>query len=69
MVKLGMRRVILVMTLMLFVSGCAFSCGVNSSSGYKSCEEARNAGEAPLHSADAGWNSKLDRDGDGVACE
>jgi hypothetical protein len=36
---------------------------------YGSCDEAKKAGAAPLHRGDAGWNPKLDRDGDGVACE
>src|SRR5437773_10911064 len=36
---------------------------------YASCAEARAAGAAPLHRGDPGYSSKLDRDGDGVACE
>jgi hypothetical protein len=36
---------------------------------YTSCAEVRAAGAAPLHRNDRGWNPKLDRDGDGVACE
>jgi hypothetical protein len=36
---------------------------------YGSCAEARAAGAAPLRAGDDGYSRKLDRDGDGVACE
>lgn len=36
---------------------------------YPDCAAARSASAAPLHRGDPGWNSDLDRDGDGVACE
>jgi hypothetical protein len=36
---------------------------------YRNCKEARAAGAAPLHAGTAGYSRKLDRDGDGVACE
>lgn len=36
---------------------------------YKNCAAARNAGAAPLHRGDPGYSGKLDRDGDGIACE
>lgn len=36
---------------------------------YGSCGEARAAGAAPLYAGSPGYSSKLDRDGDGVACE
>ena len=36
---------------------------------YANCTEARAAGVTPLHRGDPGYASKLDRDGDGVACE
>ncbi|MDQ0093238.1 hypothetical protein J2T21_001105 [Paeniglutamicibacter psychrophenolicus] len=29
----------------------------------------RNAGAAPIHRGEPGYSRKLDRDGDGVACE
>jgi hypothetical protein len=35
---------------------------------YASCSAAKAAGAAPLRSGDPGWNPRLDRDGDGVAC-
>ena len=41
----------------------------NSSAMYTSCREARAAGAAPLQAGSPGWNPKLDRDKDGVACE
>ena len=36
---------------------------------YANCTEAREAGAAPLHEGDPGWNPDMDRDGDGTACE
>ncbi|MFD7018304.1 excalibur calcium-binding domain-containing protein [Streptomyces sp. NPDC059161] len=36
---------------------------------YKNCAAARAAGVAPLHRGDPGYDSHLDRDGDGIACE
>lgn len=36
---------------------------------YKNCTVVREAGKAPLHKGDDGYSAKLDRDGDGVACE
>ena len=36
---------------------------------YENCTAVRAAGKAPLYRGDPGYASKLDRDGDGVACE
>lgn len=36
---------------------------------YANCAEAREAGAAPLQRGDPGYSTKLDRDGDGTACE
>ncbi|GAA4934199.1 excalibur calcium-binding domain-containing protein [Actinoplanes utahensis] len=36
---------------------------------YANCTAARNAGAAPLYRGQPGYRAKLDRDGDGVACE
>ncbi|MCH3975029.1 MAG: DUF4236 domain-containing protein [Bifidobacterium tibiigranuli] len=36
---------------------------------YPNCAAVRAAGKAPLHRGDPGYSSKLDRDGDGIACE
>ncbi|MGB8954444.1 MAG: thermonuclease family protein [Tumebacillaceae bacterium] len=36
---------------------------------YKNCTEVKAAGKAPLHVGDPGYAKKLDRDGDGIACE
>lgn len=36
---------------------------------YANCMEARDAGAAPIYEGEPGYSSKLDRDGDGVACE
>ena len=36
---------------------------------YDNCTDARAAGAAPLYRGDPGYRPKLDRDGDGIACE
>lgn len=36
---------------------------------YKNCTEAREDGAAPIHKGEDGYADKLDRDGDGIACE
>lgn len=36
---------------------------------YPNCEAARRAGVTPIYRGQPGYSSKLDRDGDGVACE
>jgi hypothetical protein len=36
---------------------------------YPNCSAARAAGAAPIRRGDDGYSRKLDRDGDGVACE
>jgi hypothetical protein len=36
---------------------------------YENCTAVRAAGAAPLHAGEPGYSRKLDRDGDGVACE
>jgi endonuclease YncB( thermonuclease family) len=39
------------------------------SASYSSCKAAKAAGDAPLYRGQPGYSGKLDRDGDGVACE
>lgn len=36
---------------------------------YASCADVEAAGKAPLHRDDPGYSAKLDRDGDGTACD
>ncbi|WP_288857557.1 excalibur calcium-binding domain-containing protein [uncultured Corynebacterium sp.] len=36
---------------------------------YANCSEARAAGAAPIYEGQPGYSRKLDRDGDGIACE
>jgi hypothetical protein len=51
-------------------SGSSGTSGSSSSdTSYANCSEARAAGAAPLYQGDPGYSSRLDRDGDGVACE
>jgi hypothetical protein len=54
-------------------SGSGTSSGASSSSSgetsYANCSAARAAGAAPLYQGSPGYSSRLDRDGDGVACE
>ena len=40
-----------------------------ASTHFSNCREARAAGAAPLYEGSPGYSRKLDRDGDGVACE
>lgn len=41
----------------------------NGTAVYPNCAAVREAGKAPLKAGDPGYSLKLDRDGDGVACE
>ncbi|MDP1458715.1 excalibur calcium-binding domain-containing protein [Bacillus wiedmannii] len=41
----------------------------NSNVTYANCAAVKSAGKAPLYRDQPGYSSKLDRDGDGVACE
>jgi flagellar biosynthesis GTPase FlhF len=41
----------------------------DSNTYYANCTAVRNAGADPIYSGDPGYSRKLDRDGDGVACE
>ena len=36
---------------------------------YANCADVEAAGKAPLHRGDPGYSAKLDRDGDGTACD
>lgn len=36
---------------------------------YQNCTAARAAGAAPIYAGEPGYRRKLDRDGDGIACE
>ncbi|MFS1514532.1 excalibur calcium-binding domain-containing protein [Chengkuizengella sp. SCS-71B] len=36
---------------------------------FANCTQAKEAGAAPVLIGDPGYSTKLDRDGDGVACE
>lgn len=36
---------------------------------YDNCSDVRAAGAAPIHKGQPGYSSKLDKDGDGIACE
>ncbi|MCG7429859.1 MULTISPECIES: excalibur calcium-binding domain-containing protein [Dermacoccus] len=39
------------------------------SASYSNCRQVKAAGAAPLYAGQPGYSRKLDRDGDGVACE
>lgn len=45
------------------------STDTSSSIVYKNCTEVREAGVAPILKGQPGYSKKLDRDGDGIACE
>ena len=52
-------------------AGAMLGCGAASADAYyKNCTAAWNAGVAPLHEGDDGYEApRLDRDSDGIACE
>ena len=43
--------------------------GSGSAGYFPNCASARAAGAAPIRAGEPGYSRKLDRDGDGVACE
>ncbi|MFV8518957.1 excalibur calcium-binding domain-containing protein [Bacillus sp. SBS7] len=45
------------------------AAGNTSNAYYKNCAAVRAAGKAPLYKDQPGYSRKLDKDGDGVACE
>uniref|UniRef100_UPI00403F0B86 excalibur calcium-binding domain-containing protein n=1 Tax=Asticcacaulis sp. DW145 TaxID=3095608 RepID=UPI00403F0B86 len=45
------------------------SSGSSYVGSYSNCAEVRAAGAAPIRRGEPGYSRKLDRDGDGVACE
>jgi hypothetical protein len=53
------------------LTGAMLGCGAASADVYyKNCTAAWNAGVAPLHEGDDGYEApRLDRDSDGIACE
>jgi hypothetical protein len=40
-----------------------------SASSFHNCAQVRAAGKAPLHRGDPGYSRKLDKNGDGIACD
>lgn len=67
-----MNRVLAVIaSTFALVSALSFIATVQApiASAFRSCAEARAAGAAPLYAGQPGYSKKLDRDGDGVACE
>ena len=52
-------------------AGAMLGCGAASADAYyKNCAAAWDAGVAPLHEGDDGYEApRLDRDQDGIACE
>ena len=55
--------------LTLPMTGAAKKSSRNSTVYFKSCKEARAAGYSDIKKGEPGYSSKLDRDGDGIACE
>lgn len=45
------------------------SSAYSGNASFSNCSEVRAAGAAPIRSGDAGYSRRLDRDGDGIACE
>lgn len=55
--------------LTLPMTGAAKKSSGSSTVYFKSCKEARAAGYSDIKKGEPGYSSKLDRDGDGIACE
>lgn len=64
-----MRIKVLFFTVAAFIGGPSIGVAVALAHAYPNCAAARAAGAAPLYRGQPGYSSKLDRDGDGVACE
>ncbi|MGC7207954.1 excalibur calcium-binding domain-containing protein, partial [Mycobacteroides abscessus] len=65
-----MRIKVLFFTVAAFIGGPSIGVAVAPlAHAYPNCAAARAAGAAPLYRGQPGYSSKLDRDGDGVACE
>lgn len=50
-------------------AGGSDTTGGSTSTYYKNCDAVRAAGADPILAGQPGYSSKLDRDGDGIACE
>lgn len=50
-------------------SGGSSTSGGGGRAYYRNCTAVRDAGAAPIRRGDPGFDSHLDRDGDGIACE
>lgn len=61
-----MRRLLLGLACLAPVAGLITA---PTAGAFPNCAAARAAGAAPLYAGQPGYSSKLDRDGDGVACE
>src|SRR5262245_57168935 len=64
---MGMRLAVVAALLLLALTAC--SSGGDGAPTYQSCVDVSKAGAAPLHKGDPGYSAKLDRDGDGTACD
>ncbi|AMT70126.1 excalibur calcium-binding domain-containing protein [Mycobacteroides immunogenum] len=65
-----MRIKVLFFTVAAFIGGPSIGGAVAPlAHAYPNCAAARAAGAAPLYRGQPGYSAKLDRDGDGVACE
>lgn len=50
-------------------SSAAAMAVLDRATSYRSCAAVRDAGAAPIRRGDPGYSRRLDRDGDGIACE
>src|SRR5690349_7421382 len=61
-------------TALALVGAATIACGLAVATSpvahaYSNCSDAIAAGAAPIYAGQPGYSRKLDRDGDGVACE
>lgn len=64
-----MRNVVVGVVCAAVIAPSAALVFAPAANAYKNCDQARAAGAAPIYAGQPGYSAKLDRDGDGVACE
>lgn len=63
------RPLLLALALILASSPAQAARGPIPAGGFKSCKEANRAGYYDIRRGEPAYSKRLDRDGDGVACE
>ncbi|GHG06918.1 hypothetical protein GCM10017783_19350 [Deinococcus piscis] len=64
-----MQKTVLMFAALTLAAAPALAAGKIPAGGFKSCKEANAAGYYNIKKGDPAYSAKLDRDGDGMACE